>query len=238
MLDLFQPIYFHYAATVILLGILEALLSADNALVLALLIRDLPEKEQKKALSYGLGGALVFRAIAVFLAGYLIRLWIFKAIGAAYVTYMGVAYFWKGHFSTEREQFTAASTARNSFWKIVLQVELTDIAFSLDSIIVAIAVSSNMYVVYLGAVFGIITMRFVAMAFVKLLRRFPALEISAYLILIWIGIKLGVEVVYNLEGRDATAQISEGMPAWLFWGVLLIVFFGAFLFKRGKQRPQ
>ena len=65
--------------------ILEGLLSADNALVLALLVRHLPEKQQHKALLYGLVGAFVLRGIFIVLAGFIIRLWWLCALGAAYL---------------------------------------------------------------------------------------------------------------------------------------------------------
>ena len=59
--------------TVGILIVLEGLLSADNALVLAVMVRHLPRAQQRRALRYGLGGAVIFRAIAVALA--YIRAW-------------------------------------------------------------------------------------------------------------------------------------------------------------------
>ena len=68
--------------TIGLLVLLEGLLSADNALVLAILVLGLPRKEQQKqALRYGLLGAFVFRILAVLLAVYLIQIALVKLIG-------------------------------------------------------------------------------------------------------------------------------------------------------------
>ena len=68
--------------------LLEGLLSADNALVLALMVRHLKEDEQKRALLYGLGGAFVFRFIAIMFASVVLQQWWLQAIGAAYLIYL------------------------------------------------------------------------------------------------------------------------------------------------------
>ena len=73
--------------TIGLLVILEGLLSADNALVLAILVLGLPKEQQRKALRYGILGAFFFRALATLLAVYLIQLSWVKLVGAAYLLY-------------------------------------------------------------------------------------------------------------------------------------------------------
>src|SRR5690349_24950633 len=82
--------------TVFTLVILEGLLSADNALVLAVMVRHLPKPEQKRALRYGIWGAFGFRLIAVFLSSYLLDFWQFKVIGGAYLLYLAAAHFTVG----------------------------------------------------------------------------------------------------------------------------------------------
>jgi predicted tellurium resistance membrane protein TerC len=74
--------------TIALLVALEGLLSADNAMVLAVLVLGLPKDEQQKALRYGILGAFAFRTIATLLAVYLIHLAAIKIIGAAYLLYL------------------------------------------------------------------------------------------------------------------------------------------------------
>ncbi len=73
--------------------ILEGLLSADNALVLAVMVKHLPEKQRKKALFYGLLGAYVFRFIAIGVGVFLIKLWWVKVLGAAYLAWLAIKYF-------------------------------------------------------------------------------------------------------------------------------------------------
>ena len=75
------------------LVILEGLLSADNALVLAVMVKHLPEKQRRKALFYGLLGAYVFRFIAIGVGVFLIKLWWVKVLGAAYLAWLAIKYF-------------------------------------------------------------------------------------------------------------------------------------------------
>src|SRR3989344_3161568 len=72
------------------LALLEGILSVDNALVLAILVRHLPEKQRRKGLTYGLLGAFVFRIIAIVFASSLIQFIIFKFIGGAYLLYLAM----------------------------------------------------------------------------------------------------------------------------------------------------
>ena len=74
--------------TIALLVVLEGLLSADNALVLAVMILGLARDDQHKALRYGLVGAFAFRILATLLATYLIRLGWVKLLGGLYLLYL------------------------------------------------------------------------------------------------------------------------------------------------------
>src|SRR6478736_3475445 len=91
-----------------LLVILEGLLSADNALVLAMMILGLPRREQKKALRYGLVGAFAFRIAATLLATYLIRIDIVKLAGGLYLLYLSYQHFFRGGGEEERRRIQPA----------------------------------------------------------------------------------------------------------------------------------
>ena len=75
------------------LVILEGLLSADNALVLAVMVKHLPEKQRKRALFYGLLGAYAFRFIAIGIGVFLIEFWWVKVMGAGYLAWLAIKYF-------------------------------------------------------------------------------------------------------------------------------------------------
>ena len=98
-------------------------------------------------------------------------------------------------------QETAASWWR--FWKTVAVIELTDIAFAVDSILAAIALAggrqNKLWVIITGGILGMILMRFAAAIFIRLLDRFPRFEIAAYLLVILIGMKLLVDWGFNSD---------------------------------------
>ena len=228
-----SPELLHDLATIGFLVVLEGLLSADNALVLALLVKHLPQAQRKRALRYGIFGAFAFRAVAVALAAYLISLWYLKALGGLYLAYLCGKHLYDRFIRHRWGAAVAASTRDYGFWRTVVAVELTDVAFSIDSIIAAVGMSPKKWIVYTGGVLGIITMRFVAGTFVNILERFPALETSAYLMVGWIGIKLGVESYFY-----ATGHAGAGFPGWLFWGILLLLFGSGFLIKPKHKRGE
>lgn len=211
------------------LVVLEGLLSADNALVLAVLVKHLPDQSRKRALRYGILGAFLFRLIALLLVSWLIHVWYFKAVGAAYLIFISAR-----HFQTLRKSFKSEEKAikKFGFWKTVLVVELTDIAFSVDSILAAVALSNKLWIVYLGGILGIIAMRFVAGGFLKLLDKFPGLENGAYLLVGWIGIKLAI-----ITCQEEIAGFPHVMTPPLFWSVMAIILVGSMLWK-GKQHAK
>lgn len=196
--------------TVLFLALLEGLLSFDNALALAAMVKHLPECQRKKALTYGMIGAFGFRLLALCFVTYIIaNPWI-KTVGAVYLIYLAVSHFIK----SDEGQGIKVHTGR--FIKTVIMVELTDIAFSIDSIITAVGVSKNLYVVIAGGIIGIIMMRFAATVFIKLIDKFPRLETSAFILVGIVGAKLIIETCCGIDFHDQlTAQA-------LFWSAMLL----------------
>src|SRR4029450_12208672 len=90
--------------TIGVLVILEGLLSADNALVLAVMILGLPRHDQKKALRYGLVGAFAFRIAATLLATYFIRMGWVKILGGCYLLYLTGQHFLQGGDADQRSR--------------------------------------------------------------------------------------------------------------------------------------
>ena len=79
----------------LVLGILllEVILSFDNAAVLATMVKDLPEDQQKKALRYGIVGAYVFRGVALVLVEQILSIWWLKPLGGLYLLWMAFNHF-------------------------------------------------------------------------------------------------------------------------------------------------
>lgn len=218
---------FNNFVIVLTITFLEGVLSVDNALVLALLVKKLPKEQHRKALTYGIWGAFLFRAIALLILVNLMRFTIVKFLGGAYLLYIGIKYFIYGSVTNE---YKDAKKKRfdTMFWSVVLAVELTDIAFAVDSIMAAVAMSTSFWIVFTGGVLGIIFMRFAAMFFIKLLEKFPRLENTAYALIIIIGVKL-IVVGFNIPGMEFN---SSGSPAfWIFWSLMLLTMASGFIPK-------
>ena len=198
----------HDVFTVIVLGLLEGILSVDNALVLAILVRPLPDKMRKKALRYGIWGAFIFRLLALVFATYLLQYVIFKLIGGAYLIYLAIKHMFLG---LGEDNGKKVDNSASTFWKIVLVVEMTDIVFSIDSITTAVAFSDKLWVLWFGGAAGIILMRFLSGIFVKALERFPKLEDLAYQLVFFVGVKLSLET-FGVE-----------MEKPIFWMMMAII---------------
>src|SRR5579872_2942635 len=175
--------------TVALLVALEGFLSVDNAMVLAVLVLGLPKAQQRKALRYGVVGAFLFRGAAALLAVYLIRLSWVKLVGAAYLLYLVSQQFGSGETAEERRTPPPARPwlGLTAFWATVVKVELTDIVFAIDSILVGVAMSPKTWVVVSGGFLGIVMMRLLIGQMLTLVDRYPPLVDGAFIIISWVG---------------------------------------------------
>lgn len=196
-LDSFQAADLLVVAVLI---ILEGLLSCDNAVVLALLVKDLPPKLQGRALRYGILGAYAFRIIALFLAVWIMTVWWIKVLGGVYLCWLAIEYFHKHGGGQGKVREVKRLLGLGVFWSTVVWVELTDIVFSVDSIAAAVALSKKLWVLILGGCLGILAMRFAAQGFVLLLQRFPRLEGCAFAAVAVIGLKLLLEFPVDVAG--------------------------------------
>ena len=254
-----EQVLLEYGWVLIVLVFLEGLLAADNAVVMAVMVKHLPQEQQKKALFYGLFGAFIFRFAALFLITILAKYWQIQAIGAAYLLFISIKHLYDNHFKTEDEadeNGVAKEKKGSGFWMTVLKVELADIAFAIDSMLAAVAIAITLpvlpgfedvhvgginvgpfAVMFFGGFVGLIIMRFAAQAFVKLLNKYPTLETTAFLIVGWVGIKLAVLAL----GHENLAIIDPHFPhstTWkiTFWIVLLSLAVGGYVLSVMKNK--
>lgn len=203
------------------LVIMEGLLSADNALVLAVLVKHLPKKQRKKALLYGMLGAYFFRFLFIGIGVYLVKFWFIKVLGALYLGWIVYSHFKnRGQEEDEAKEFKSKGVMVaifGTFWATVISVELMDIAFSVDSILAAFAISDQVWVLLLGGVIGIIMMRTVAGVFLTLIERVPELETTAFILIAIIAAKMLLGV-FGFE-------ISH----LLFFAILIVAFGATFI---------
>lgn len=170
----------------------QTLSGADALAVftLAILLRTLPAEQQKKALLYGIFGAFLFRVVALIFAAHLMSFVAFKIIGGGYLVYLAMKHMF---FFYKEDAHQSRSKVAANFWKTVLIVELTDIAFFIDSITTAVTMSDKLIIVSLAGIMGIIFLRFAAGFFIRLLEKLPKLEDLAYQLIFFVGTKLLLE---------------------------------------------
>lgn len=206
---------------------LEGVLSIDNALAIALIVRGLPEMMRQKALFIGLVSAVALRALGVLSAAYLIQLFWVQIVGGGYLLYLSLSHL----ISTRRRELQVPR--RRNLWTTVFLVEMTDFIFAIDSILAGLALIGvsfahhafppKIWIVYVGGVAGLVMMRFAAKLFTDIMERFPLLEVGAHLIVGWIGLKLILDVSL------------KGLPSWtepLFWMGIVLFFAYGFMKRR------
>ena len=214
--------------TIGLLVILEGLLSADNALVMAVMVLGLPDEQQKKALRYGLVGAFAFRIAATLAATSLIRIALVKLFGGLYLCYLTWQHFRaRGNADAEK----AADSAKpgfglSAFWATVVRVEVMNLAFSIDSILAAVAMSPKRWVVLVGGLLGIVALRVVVQQLLGLIKRYPALVDGAFVIIAWVGFKLLTEYA------EQVGWIHWGIAREVSLAVIVVIFLVSFLYAR------
>lgn len=241
-----EAILLEYAWVLLVLVILEGLLAADNAVVMAVMVKHLPKPLQKKALFYGLFGALIFRFAALFLITVLVNYWQIQALGAIYLLFIAFKHIYDTKFKKQSEDDEEKEGKTSGFWMTVLKVELADIAFAIDSMLAAVAIAVTLpelgnieigginggqfAVMFIGGLIGLVLMRFAAQWFVRILQDYPSLETAAFLIVGWVGVKLAVLTL----AHPKIAILDEHFPhsgPWkaTFWVVLLVIAVGGYL---------
>lgn len=236
-----------YGWTLLVIIVLEGILSADNALVLAVLSKHLPEEQRKKAISIGLLFAFVFRLGAIFFISFFSESWVVQAIGALYLIYVCISHVLK----KEEAEIEGAGA---SYGETIRKIAFADIAFAIDSILAAFALvivlpvtpemgeiggmaAPQFIVIVLGAIAGLIVIKFASEAFVKLLHARPKLETAAMLIVGWVGVKLLMHALvhenFPLQNAAFTDFVHHYWNA-IFWVVLIGIAVWGWFFSKEK----
>jgi YkoY family integral membrane protein len=187
--------------------ILEIVLSIDNAAVLAAMVKELPKEQQKKALTYGIAGAYLFRGLALLFASVLIKLVWLKVAGGLYLMYL--AY---NALSTNVEQggeskMTIKIPFLSALWSTIVAIEMMDLVFSIDNVFAAVAFTPNLWLICGGVFIGILAMRFATTKFVKVLEKNPILERVAY----WVIGALGLKLVSSYWLHDLNTEAIDAV---------------------------
>lgn len=198
---------------IIQLIFLEGILSIDNAAVLGAMVSVLPANDpipwpralafmnrwgdrvlggqRAAALKVGLLGAYLGRGLMLFLATFIVRNPWLRILGAAYLFKLAISHLGRDHVvEGAEEEHRARDLSEKTFWGVVIAVEMADLAFSLDNVVAAVALSNRFWVIMLGVALGILTMRFAAQIFTLMIDREPVLVPTAYILVFNISAEL------------------------------------------------
>jgi tellurite resistance protein TerC len=200
---------------------MEGILSIDNAAVLGAMVSHLPDDrpivwpaglrrfgerihgligaQRTAALRVGLLGAYLGRGLMLIVANFVISNPWLKIIGAIYLIKLACNNLGKPELGETEEQAHVHHLENTKFWSIVVTIELTDLIFSLDNVVVAVTLSDKLWVVLIGVAIGILMMRFAAGLFSYAVEKEPILKNAAYILVFVIGLELIAAEVYHFE---------------------------------------
>lgn len=203
---------------------LEVVLSADNAIALAAIAQGLDSaKMQRSALNIGLIAAFSLRIVLILTATWVIRFWQFEFLGAVYLLWLVFQYFTSDEDSKNHHHH---GPRFSSVWQAIPMIAVTDLAFSLDSVTTAIAISQETWLVLTGGMIGVITLRFMAGLFIRWLDEYVYLEDAGFVTVGLVGLRLLLRVI-NPEFVP---------PEWLMISLIAALFIWGFS-KRTDSEP-
>jgi YkoY family integral membrane protein len=195
----------------VILIALEAVLSADNAIALAAIAQGLEKGEQRRrALNLGLLVAYILRMTLNLTATWVVQYWQFELLGAAYLLWLVFQYF----TSDAGEDNEHHGPRFTSLWQAIPIIAVTDLAFSLDSVTTAIAISQETWLVLAGGTIGVITLRFMAGLFIRWLDEYIHLEDAGYITVGFVGLRLLLRAI----------QPDLVPPEWVMITLIALVF--------------
>lgn len=225
LMELSHKLNFDVFFLLAILVALEAVLSADNAIALASISKGLEDKQlQRKALNTGLVLAFVLRVVLILTATWVIHYWQFQLLGALYLLWLVFQYF----TTEENEEGELNGPHYTSLWQVIPLIAMTDLAFSLDSVTTAIAISDEIWLVIVGASLGIIALRFMAGLFIQWLQEYTHLERAGYITVGFVGLRLLLRVV----------NADYMMPEWLLVSLTIGLFVWGFSERTAQQDPE
>ena len=205
---------------------LELVLSADNAVALASITKNLNNIDlQRKALNIGIFIALLLRILVILTAQFFLNFWPVKLIGGIYLISLSISKFLSLNNNDSDKDIKENTVKSNiSLFKVILLLSVTDLAFSIDSITAAVAISDQFLLVITGAIIGVIALRFTSGLFIKWLEIYINLEKAGYIAVGLIGLKLIIQLVL----------FKLVIPEYLFFLVMLFLFIWGFSKKNSS----
>ena len=194
------------------------------------------EEQQKKAIRLGLAGAYIFRVGALLLAAWLVsNTWV-RWLGAGYLLWLMCSHLTKHGMPDEEGK---VKVVRAGMASVLLQISLMDLSLSIDNVIAAVGLAGKhddgtpiMWPIYTGVALAILALQAIAPHAVRLLKKYPVLEPTAFVLIGYVGILLLGEEIYH-----AVTGVAVHIPAYFkFAGILLIMWVALLYSADGSVR--
>ena len=208
---------------------INIILSGDNAVVIALAARALSPEQQKKAILWGSGAAVVLRIVLTFVAAKLLALPYLQIVGGLLLLWIGVQLLSGDDHEDE------GAKAGGSMMAAVRTILIADLVMSLDNVIaVAAAAQGNQVLLVLGLAISIPLVIFGSTLMIRLMERFPVIVLLGAALIGWVG---GETLVSDHALHEWTSSLAWLHAAVPVAGAVLVVAVGKFLKMRASATP-
>jgi YjbE family integral membrane protein len=205
---------------------INIILSGDNAVVIALAARSLPPTQQKKAIFWGSGAAVVFRIILTVVAAKLLALPYLQIVGGLLLLWIGV------QLLSDEDQGEGEAKEGGGLMAAVRTILIADIVMSLDNVIaVAAAAKGSITLLILGLAVSIPLVIFGSTLMIKLMERFPIIVTLGAALIGWVGAETIVSDVTLHDILETTPWLHYAAAAV---GAVFVVMVGHWLNRRAQ----
>lgn len=186
---------------------LEVILGIDNVIFISILSDKLPDSQRNKLRYWGLGLAMVMRLILLTLISWILKLdqelfilfdihfsgkGLILIAGGLFLIYKStVEIYHKTELANSSDQQVVPKTS--TFKKLLLEIILLDLVFSIDSIITAIGMAQELWVMYTSVIVAVVIMIFASQPISFFIKKHPSFKILALSFLMMIGLSLIAE---------------------------------------------
>ncbi|MCC6194358.1 MAG: YjbE family putative metal transport protein [Burkholderiales bacterium] len=223
-----------WVALLQIIGI-NIVLSGDNAVVIALAARSLPPKQQKQAVLWGSGAAVVMRIVLTVVAVQLLTLPYLKLVGAVLLLWIGVQLL----LPEDEHEGSGKETGNTGMVAAIRTILIADLVMSLDNVIaVAAAAKDSLTLLIIGLVISIPLVVFGSTLLMKVMERWPIIITIGGGLLGWVAGEMAI------TDPAVKAWVDANM-AWLHYvapaaGAALVIAIGKWLSRRpaeGEDSP-
>ena len=201
---------------------IDIVLGGDNAIVIALACKNLPEKQRKLGIFYGALGAIILRVLMVFFATYLLAIYGLKIIGGVLLIWIGVKLCLDSH------EMNINIKPENRLLAAVKTIIIADFVMSFDnSLAIAAAADGNIYIVIFGLLLSVPIIIWGSKIILKLIDKYPQIIYLGGFLLGWIGGEM-------IQTDIATVEFYGDLNWTPLFGAL-IVWTTSFLYKLSKK---